>query len=61
MSIAAASAKISDVVLAEMPMWSAHSGSSPVRTERDAEITTTATPRVSRVERWASSTLRTDA
>ena len=32
-----------------------------MRTERDAEITITATPRVSSVWRCASSTLRTDA
>ena len=51
MSTAAAKAKINDVVLALMPTWSAHSGSKPLRTERDAEITITATPRVSRMRR----------
>ena len=45
-------AKISEVVLAEMPRWSAHSGSSPLRTDREALITITATPRVSSVRRW---------
>ena len=54
-------AKISEVVLAEMPRWSAHSGSSPARTEREALITTTATPSVSRVCRCAQSTERTEA
>ena len=47
MSSAAARARISEVVVADRPMWSAQSGTSPLRTDRDALITTTATPSVS--------------
>jgi hypothetical protein len=60
MSTAAAAAKISDVVLAESPTCSAHSGSRPVRRERLAAMITTAAPRVSSVRRCALSTETTD-
>ncbi len=47
------------MVVADRPMWSAQSGTSPLRTDRDALITTTATPSVSRTLRCRAITDRT--
>jgi hypothetical protein len=58
-SRAAAPAKISDVVAAERPMWSAHSGSRLVRSERLMPRMTTAVPRVASTRRWDAMTVHT--
>ena len=52
-SSAAAPAKMSEVVEAERPMWSAHSGRRLSRSDRLAPRITTATPRVASTRRWA--------
>ena len=59
MSTSAAPAKSRDTTEASRWMWSAHSGSRPVRTDREIPMITTATPSVAKVRRWAHSTLRT--
>ncbi len=55
----AATANNSETTAAEMCTWSAHRGSRPVRTDRDAPMMITATPRVSRVRRCSHRTERT--
>ena len=53
--------KISEVLAAERPMWSHHSGSRVRRRARAPEITATELPRVSSTNVCARSTVQTDA